>query len=192
MRHGHRFELSEDFIERLEGGKRREAIPPEAVVRRMHLSREDTVADLGAGVGYFTFPIAGHVHDVVAVDIEPKMIEILNRRSDEKQVTNLRAIRAEVTSTPIESGSVDHVLAAFVYHEVPSRVALLHEACRILKEDGRLTIVDFQKTETGFGPPVEERIAPGAVKREAAKIFSLVDSFETDIYYQLMFKKHSN
>lgn len=176
-------------MERLEGEQRRQTIPPEGVVRRMHLSKQDTVVDLGAGIGYFAFPISKRVEAVVAVDIEPKMIEILNRRSKDRHVANLKAVRAEAASTPIDSGFADHVLAAFIYHEVPDRIALLKEAARILKDRGRLTIVDFQKKETEFGPPLEERITPATVRREAGILFSLVGSYEHEVFYQLEFEK---
>src|SRR5512137_3064281 len=93
---GHKFELSEDFIERLEGPHRKEAIPPENVVGRMHLSKKDVVVDLGAGIGYFAFPMAERAKEVTAVDIEQKMIDVLNQRLAERRVTNVKAIKAEV------------------------------------------------------------------------------------------------
>lgn len=187
--HGHRFDASGDFVERLEGSERREAIPPEDVVNRMGVSKMDTVVDLGAGIGYFTFPMAKLVKTVIAVDIEPKMVEILKRRLVERGVSNVKAFKAEITALTVESESVDHVLAAFVYHEVRSQKELMRECARMLRREGRLTVVDFQKRETEFGPPVAERKTPEHVERTAGKWFAQVSRFETDTYYQIMFEK---
>jgi ubiquinone/menaquinone biosynthesis C-methylase UbiE len=188
-KHGHRFDASGDFVERLEGSERREAIPPEDVVNRMGVSKMDTVVDLGAGIGYFTFPMAKLVKTVIAVDIEPKMVEILKRRLVERGVSNVKAFKAEITALPVESESVDHVLAAFVYHEVRLQKELMRECARLLRPGGRLTVVDFQKRETAFGPPVLERKTPESVERTAGKWFAQLSRFETDTYYQIMFEK---
>jgi len=188
-RHSHRFEPSGDFLQRLEGPQRKEAIPSEEIVKRMGISKKDIVVDLGAGIGYFTFPIAELAKTVIAVDIEPKMIEILELRAAERRLAKVKILRAEITAIPVESESVDHVLAAFVYHEVSSQKEFVRECARVLVPSGRLTVVDFQKRETAFGPPVQERKTPEHVETTAAKWFSRLSRFETDTYYQLMFEK---
>jgi ubiquinone/menaquinone biosynthesis C-methylase UbiE len=185
----HRFPAKGDFIERLEGSERREIIPVESILPRLGLGRDDVVADLGAGIGYFTFPIAGEVREVIAVDMEPKMLEILSKRVRERGVGNVRVLRGEVTELPLADSSIDNVLAAFIYHEVGSQKRLVGECARILRRHGSLTVIDFQKRETPFGPPVKERKTPEDVLRTSSKWFTFVSRFETEVVYQLLLSR---
>jgi len=185
----HRFSAEGDFIERLEGSERRESIPIESVLPRLGLGRDDVAADLGAGIGYFTFPVAREVREVIAIDMEPKMLEILSKRSREREVDNVRVLRGEITELPLVDSSVDHVLAAFIYHEVDSQERLVGECARVLRRHGSLTVIDFQKRDTPFGPPVKERKTPKEVLRTSRKWFTLVSRFETEIFYLLLLSR---
>ncbi len=187
--HSHRFEAEGDFTERLEGEERRSKIPSEEIVQRMDLSEDETVVDLGAGTGYFTFPMARRSRKVVAVDIEPKMISVLRQRVSDGVASNVQPLKAEMTSVPLPDASADRVLAAFVYHEVESQERLLKECHRLLKPSGRLTVIDFQKRLTGIGPPVKDRKKPEHVIATADGMFELVGRHETDVFYQLELRK---
>lgn len=186
---GHRFEPEGDFVENLEGRERREAIPVEAIVPKLGSSRSGTSVDLGSGIGYFTFPLAEYAAEVVSIDIEPKMLSVIAQRMAERGASNISPVRGEITSIPLADSSVDHVLAAFVYHEVDSQRKLLGECARIIRPGGRLDVIDFQKRETAFGPPVSERKPPGHVIRTASKLFDLGSRSETDVFYQLGFSR---
>ena len=181
----HRFSAEGDFIERLEGSERSEIIPVESVLPRLGLGRGDVVADLGAGIGYFTFPVARKVREVIAIDMEPKMLGVLSERIHKQRVPNVRLLLGEITDLPIADGSVDHVLAAFVYHEVSNRERLIQECARILRPGGYLTVIDFQKRKTSFGPPLRERKSPEHVLRTAKQLFRLEARMDTEVYYQL-------
>lgn len=185
----HRFEASDDFAEHLEGERRREMIPVEAVLPRLSLRPGDSVLDLGAGVGYFTFPIARECGSVTAVDIEPKMLSLLSKRMSDQGHENVFLLRGEITSLPVASGSVDHVFASFVYHEVDSQQSLVRECHRVLRPSGILTVIDFQKRFTKDGPPVWVRKRPGHVLSAGRGMFSLEDRFETKAYYQLRLRR---
>ncbi|MBU0623702.1 MAG: methyltransferase domain-containing protein [Candidatus Thermoplasmatota archaeon] len=186
----HRFSAEGDFIERLEGSERRESIPVESVLPRLGLGGDDVVADLGAGIGYFTFPVAREVREVIAVDTEPKMLEILSKRVRERGVDNVRVLRGEITELPLSDSSIGHVLAAFIYHEVGSQEKLVGECARVLLRHGSLTVIDFQKRETPFGPPLKERKTPEEVLRTSSKWFTLVSRFETEVFYQLLLSRN--
>jgi ubiquinone/menaquinone biosynthesis C-methylase UbiE len=181
----HRFSAEGDFIEHLEGSERRDSIPIEKVLPRLGLGRDDVVADLGAGVGYFTFPVAREVRDVIAIDIEPKMLGVLSERIRKQRVPNVRLLLAEITDLPIADGTIDHVLAAFVYHEVSSQENLVRECARILRPGGHLTVIDFQKRRTSFGPPLRERKSPEHVLRTAKPFFRSQARVDAEVYYQL-------
>ncbi len=189
IKRAHRFDASEGFAERLEGEHRRELVPVESVLPRMSLRPDDSVVDLGAGVGYFTFPVSEVCGSVVAVDIEPKMLSVLRARMAEKDDGRVSLIRGEITSLPLASGSVDHVLAAFVYHEVDSQEHLMRECHRVLKPSGYLTVIDFQKKFTGDGPPIWVRKKPEHVLSTGKGMFRLADRFDAKAYYQLRLAK---
>ena len=185
----HRFDSSGAYTERLEGERRRRSIPPEPVVERMQLTNDGVVLDLGAGIGYFSFPIAERAKEVIAVDIEPKMLSVLSQRIASSANSKIATIRGDISSLPLEDGAVDHVLAAFVYHEVPDQSEFLEEAARVLSLKGKLTVVDFQKRFTGEGPPIWVKKSPEHVGRTASKWFTEVSRFETKVFYQLSFVK---
>jgi len=180
-----RFSASGDFVERLEGPERREAIPEKDIMPKLGLSKRDIVVDMGAGIGYFTFPMAERSSEVISIDIEPKMLSVLASRIKGLGTGNVRLIQAEMTALPIADSCVDFVLAAFVYHEVADQGRLLDECARILKPSGRLVVIDFQKHETSIGPPVRERKTPAHVLRTAKPLFRLASRYETDVFYLL-------
>jgi len=172
-------------LERLEGAERRGAIPADEIVAWMGLRSGDVVLDLGAGTGYFSLALARRGAQVVALDIEPRMSRLLRSRLDRSQLEAVSPILGDVAKLPIASGSVDRVLLSFVYHEVGDPCGLMDECWRMLKAGGRLTVVDFQKRDTPFGPPVRERKTPEDVLAAAMSRFEARSRRETDVYYQL-------
>ena len=185
----HRFSAEGDFINRLDGPERRKLIPKEDIVARLGIKKRDTVIDLGAGIGYFSIPLAKNAGSVLALDLEPRMLAVLSERIRSMKMSNIHMVRADMTSLPVADGSVDHVFAAFVYHEVPRPTRLLEEIRRALRAGGILTIIDFQKWETPIGPPVSERKTPEQVERAASRLLIELSRHETEAYYQLTFAK---
>jgi ubiquinone/menaquinone biosynthesis C-methylase UbiE len=183
----HKLEASGEFLEHLDGEERRRSIPPESIVERMGLSENDAVLDLGAGVGYFALPISKRCREVVAVDSEPKMLSILSQRARSSGTGNVHLVCGDITVLPLADGSVNHVLAAFVYHEVADQSKLIEESSRVLRPSGKLTVVDFQKRISREGPPIWVKKSPGHVDRTASPWFRPFNRFETDLYYQLCF-----
>ena len=140
--------------------ERRTLLPTEAVLQHLKLNSADAVADLGAGNGYFTIPMAKKVDGpVYAVDIEPKMLALLKERAAKEGLGNVEYIVSDLENIPLSEGSVDKVMAAFVIHEVPDVAKAIHEAKRVLKPGGTLMIVEWEKVETAVGPPLEDKIS---------------------------------
>ena len=187
--HPHKFHAEGDFVQRLEGPERRAAIPREEIIPRMGLRSTDTVVDLGAGIGYFSIPMAERANRVISIDMEPKMLEILASRIRANGIHGVEPLKAEITTLPIADGAVDGVLAAFVYHEIDDRKRLMAEASRVVRIGGAVTVIDFQKRETAMGPPVNERKTPKEVVKSSPEDLVLEQRHETDLYYQLKFKK---
>ena len=185
----HRFEASGDPLARLENPHRMRAIPAAEIVRRMGVSEGELVLDMGAGTGYFSMELARAGARVVALDVDGRMLSIVRDRSSGPAALPVMPVLADASSPPIRPSSVRRILLAFIYHEVEDRRSLL-ETCRtLLHLGGRLTVVDFQRRETGFGPPMRDRLAPEDVLGEARCIFRAVSRHDTDTYYQLEFQK---
>jgi ubiquinone/menaquinone biosynthesis C-methylase UbiE len=184
-----RFSAEGDFVSRLEGPERQRLVPKDDVVKFLGLKGTDSLLDLGAGIGYFSIPASKHAGIVVAIDMEPKMLEVLADRIAENDIANIDLARGDIGALPVADRSFDHIFAAFVYHEVPSPRKFLRECARVLPSGGRLTIVDFQKRETPIGPPVSERIPPEEVISTARERFNFEKRSETEVFYQLKFRK---
>jgi ubiquinone/menaquinone biosynthesis C-methylase UbiE len=185
----HRFKAEGDFVTRLDRPERRKAVPPAEVMQRMSLSRKDVLVDVGAGIGYFSIPFSAKVREVVAVDIEPKMLRVLEERAARRGRGNVRALVGDALSLPLPDRSADRVFVAFVYHELALPALVVEEFSRVLRPGGRLTVVDFQKWETPFGPPVGERKTPQDVERRARKRFWMEALYSEAVYYQMEFRK---
>ncbi len=145
---------------------RKEWQNPEKIIDEIHLGQGESVADLGCGPGFFTIPLSkklGSTGRVYAVDSDPIMLEhlILNL---EKIPSAGRAavvlVEADVADTRIPDRSLDVVFFANILHDLEDPRKFFVETERILKPDGRLVDVDWQKRETNdMGPPLEWRLS---------------------------------
>ena len=176
--HERRFHPSQ--MSKLEDPERKKWLPPDEILARLELQPGWTVADIGAGTGYFALPMAravGEAGHVLAVDASPEMLARLRARADEERLTNLRFTRAEASSTGLGPRSCNCVLMANVWHEFDDHGAVLAEAQRILKPGGRIVILDW-RPDAGpeHGPPLEHRIAAEAASEALAQAGFVVDS----------------
>ena len=151
---------------RLDDPERQRWLPAGALVGR--IARPGLqVADVGAGTGYFAIPLARAVLPggrVFAVDLQPKMLQLLRARVPQDLAIAL--VEGDATRTTLPGASVDVVLLANVWHELDDHAAALAEASRILARGGRITILDWRTdVEQPLGPPLEHRIAPADTTR---------------------------
>jgi ubiquinone/menaquinone biosynthesis C-methylase UbiE len=138
-------------------------LPPAEVIGALVIQSGDFIADIGAGSGYFTLPLAkatGPRGQVYAVDSQARMLELLRQKLDAKQPSNIQEIQAEADSTGLPDASCHLVFMANVWHEFADRAAVLRECKRILKTDGRIAILDWRPdVEPEAGPPLDHRLS---------------------------------
>lgn len=159
VEHDHMFKP--EHADKLVSEKRQEMLPVDLIMEKMALEKHDVVADIGAGNGYFTVPIAKYTGETVyAVDAEPRMLDLLKNYADRERAATIQLMTAGMDDTPIGDGSVDKVLISEVIHHAPSLEKALAEIKRILKPDGSLFIIEFHKIDSSDGPPMEMRISP--------------------------------
>ena len=151
------------------------------------IGEESVVADLGAGGGWFTIRLARRAINgrVYAEDIQREMIEAINRRVEREGLKNVRPILG-TASDPALPEPVDAVLIVDAYHEMDDPVVLLRNVAKSLKPNGRLGIVDFTKDGGGPGPPMDERVDPERVIRDAKSAGLRLHSRPTFLRYQYL------
>ncbi|HUI82760.1 MAG TPA: class I SAM-dependent methyltransferase [Candidatus Binatia bacterium] len=104
-----------------------------------------TVADIGAGSGWFTVRAARRVTGtgmVYAVDINPKAITCIDSRAAKEQLHNVKTVLGNPDDPKLPANSIDAVLLLKVYHEVAEPVALLRNLRTALRPGARLGIID--------------------------------------------------
>lgn len=119
---------------------------PQKVISALQLQPTDTVADIGAGTGYFSFRIAPKVPQgkVYAVDIQPEMIEILNYFKDQKQITNVAPVLGTLENPNLPENSVDVALMVDAYHEFEYPAEMMRGIVRSLKPGGKVVLVEYR------------------------------------------------
>jgi ubiquinone/menaquinone biosynthesis C-methylase UbiE len=104
-----------------------------------------TVADIGAGSGWFTVRAARRVGEagvVYAVDINPESIRYVDDRAKKEQLHNVKTILGKADDPLLPSGAVDSVLLLKTYHEVAEPVALLRELRASLRPGAKVGVID--------------------------------------------------
>jgi ubiquinone/menaquinone biosynthesis C-methylase UbiE len=147
---------------RLDDPARRAWLPPAEVLGAMALHPGDTIADVGAGTGYFSLPLAqavGPQGKVYAVDAQEEMLSLLRKKLDEFTHSIVELIHAEADNTGLPASSCDLVFAANIWHEFDDHAAVVREFARVLKLDGRIAILDWRTDVLPeHGPPLEHRL----------------------------------
>lgn len=153
------FAETEKYIEHLERPDRAEWQKPDAVVRALRLSGTETVADVGAGSGYFTFRLARALPrgKVVATDIDPEMVRHIHHKVMTEKIPNVRVVLAE-PSDPTVPGDADLVFIADVLHHVANREAWLATLARETRPGARLALIEFREGPLPQGPPEAVKI----------------------------------
>jgi ubiquinone/menaquinone biosynthesis C-methylase UbiE len=157
---GHKFHPEK--AARLHAPERDLRQPWQPLLALLPLDRMTAVADLGAGTGYFTIPLARALAGrgrVYALDVQQEMLALLEARRREAGVENLEILRTEEPALPLPDASVDAVLLVNMLHEFDDLGASLREVRRILRPDGLIAVSDWKKIPTEEGPPVEERLS---------------------------------
>ena len=119
---------------------------PQRVVEALDLQPADVVADIGAGTGYFSFRLSRLVPDgkVLAVDVQPEMIEILNFLKQENQAANVEPVLGTVQNPHLPAASVDLALMVDAYHEFEYPQEMMTALVQALKPEGRVVLVEYR------------------------------------------------
>lgn len=155
--------MSMERAHRLDAPERQLWLPTAEVVGVLALAAGDVVADVGAGTGYFSVPMAeavGVTGKVYAVDVQGEMLALLRKKLEQRAAANIEPVHAGGEATGLKDGCCDLVFMANDWHEFEDRGAVLREARRILRAPGRIAILDWRPdVEPEHGPPLEHRLS---------------------------------
>lgn len=184
----HRFEDAASWSKVFDDPARDAWQKPGVVVAALGLRPGMTVADVGAGTGYFEPHLARAVGKdgvVLAVDIEPDMVRWIGERAVRDGTPNVKASLGTAADPGLPEGAVDRVLVVDTWHHVADRGAYARKLARSLRKGGFVAIVDFTKASP-HGPPPAHRIAPEEVVAELAAAGLRAGSREVDLPYQYL------
>jgi SAM-dependent methyltransferase len=156
----HRFEHADEWARVFDDPARDEWQKPADVVTSMHVSPGATVADVGAGTGYFEPWLSRAVGPsgvLYAVDVEPDMVRYLRERAARDHLDNVRPVLAGPDDANLPARGVDRVLVVDTWHHVPGRVAYARRLAGALATGGTITFVEFTM-DAPMGPPQKHRI----------------------------------
>ena len=119
---------------------------PDRVIDAMQLKPTDTVADIGAGTGYFSIRIARKVPQgsVIGEDIQPEMIDLMRENIQRAGTANVHPLLGTTTAPNLPAGTVDKALMVDAYHEFDMPLEMMQGIVRGLKPDGQVVFVEYR------------------------------------------------
>jgi arsenite methyltransferase len=137
---------TEQWLKTLESSNRIAKLKVDEAVTALKLEPGSVVADIGAGSGVFTLPLAKAVSGagtVYAVDIEPGLIDHIAKKATEQKVTNVRPVLGKFTDPNLPVRNVDLAFIFDVLHHIENRPEYLKNLATYLKATGRIAVIDF-------------------------------------------------
>lgn len=162
----HKFPI--EMKSKLDSPERKRLFNPTKALSALGIGRQMVVADIGCGTGFFTVPLArlaGQRGRVLAIDISRQMLRDARMRIKKEGLHNVRLILSRENKIPVKTKSIDYCLLVSVVHELDDKVLFFSELKRLLKEGGRIGIIEWKKIPSSLGPPLKERI-PAATMRQ--------------------------
>jgi len=142
---------------------------PEQAIEELGLKRGMTVADIGAGVGYYTWRLAERVGPngtVYGEDIQPEMLKGLARTVQTHHLKNVKAVLGTFEDPKLPANSVDLALLVDVYHEFSEPEKMLDHIRDALKPDGRLVLLEYRAEDPAVPILPEHKMTVQQVRAE--------------------------
>jgi ubiquinone/menaquinone biosynthesis C-methylase UbiE len=157
---------------------------PEVVLAAMELKEGQTVAEIGAGTGYFSRRIGkvvGPTGKVLAVDIQAPMLDLLKQYAAKEGVKNISTILGTETDPKLPPHGVDRILMVDVYHEFQQPEPMLAHIRESLAPGGTVTLVEYRAEDNSASHILKEHrmTAEQVLSEWNAAGFELANQIET-------------
>ncbi|MEO0341437.1 MAG: class I SAM-dependent methyltransferase [Bacteroidota bacterium] len=130
----------------LEREEREEEENVSQAIANMELQGDEVVADIGAGSGYYSFRIAKKLPKgkVLAVDLQPEMLDFIKLRVQEDKISNVEPVQAQEDRPNLKANSIDMAFMVDVYHELSYPREVMEEIVAALKPGGRFILLEYR------------------------------------------------
>lgn len=141
---------------------------PDEVINFLGEIENKTIVDVGSGSGYFSIRLVLAGANVIAADIDPEFLQIIEKKQKELNISRekLKTVQINEDNLNIDARSADILFLVNAYHHISDRVNYFSSANSTLKEDGKIVIVDFYKKSLPVGPPKDHKISKEKVLKE--------------------------
>jgi len=171
---------------------------PKRNIGQFNLEEGMEVADFGAGAGYLAVEAAdvvGKTGNVYVIDIQQELLTKSKHYAKEHHLESIKFIHGDLekeNGSTLSNESVDVVIISNLLFQVEKKAEVLREAHRILKNGGRVLIVDWCESFGGVGPQPEHVISETDVKKiaEGEGFTHIADIDAGSYHYGLIFRKH--
>jgi cyclopropane fatty-acyl-phospholipid synthase-like methyltransferase len=161
------------------------------MLKALNIKPGQTVCDMGCGNGFYTLKLAKLVGDkgqVLAVDIQPEMLSLLNERAKEAKLANIKPILGTTVDPNLPEGKVDLILCVDVYHEFSNPEEMLAAMRKSLKPGGRVALAEFRAEDPKVPiKPLHKMTKEQILKEWPANGFKLVEQFDKLPWQHLLF-----
>ena len=170
---------------------------PESNVKQFELQPGMHIADLGAGSGAYTFPVARAVAPngkVYSCEVQKDLITRMKNEATQEHITNIEFLWTNIEKaggTKLGDRSMDGVIVSNVLFIAEDRPGLVKEVARILKPGGHMYLIDWSDSFGGMGPHPDQVISESKTKELFAEFgFVPERSFDSGSHhYGIIFKK---
>jgi ubiquinone/menaquinone biosynthesis C-methylase UbiE len=142
---------------------------PDEALDALKIPKGAAVADVGAGVGYFTWRLAERVGPsgvVYGEDIQAEMLDQLRKNMQDRHLDNVRAVLGTIVDAKLPKGSLDLVLLVDVYHEFSEPEKMLDSIRDSLKPGGRLVLLEYRGEDPKVAIKPEHKMTVEQVRAE--------------------------
>jgi predicted methyltransferase len=176
--------LSWEHADWLEREGRAETDKPELVIQAMDIQAGMTVAEIGAGTGFFSRRLAratGPAGKIYAEDIQPQMLDLLKKNIAKENLANVIPVLGTETDPKLPAGAIDRILLVDVYHEFQKPEPMLAAIRASLAPGGTVTLVEYRlEGDTAAHINVRHRMSVEQVLAEWSRAgFLLLNQIET-------------
>ena len=144
---------------------------PDLLITELDIKAGMTVADVGAGTGYHVeriAPLVGKQGRVMAVDIQPEMLSMLDKRLKRLGISNVVPVLGTIRDPKLAVNSIDLIMMVDVYHEFDHPAEMLTKMVAALKPGGRLAFIEFRAEDAQV--PIKElhKMSEAQIRKEAS------------------------